>query len=264
MKDHNHDIELIEKFLGDKMTMEETKLFEEKKINDPAFAGILKDMDLLIAGVRHSAARTSKEEKADRLKFYTEILEMEERSWREEPMVVYRMRVIPMYQKAGLIAAAAGLLLLLVFGIFSLQNKTPLNDKLYAAYFEPFDSPGSGLTRGTNEVTLKTQAYEAYDNGQYAEAIAKFGEILKNSDDPVIHLCLGNAQLKEGLLPQAEITFNHILARHDGDLLTQAKWYLALTYLKQNNVEGCKANLWQIRDSSTYGEKARKLLKELD
>ncbi|MBK5277823.1 MAG: hypothetical protein JJE09_03060, partial [Bacteroidia bacterium] len=76
-------------------------------------------------------------------------------------------------------------------------------------------------------------------------------------------LCMGNAQLEAGQLQEAEKTFKHMLTNHS-DLVTQAKWYLALTYLKMNKLERVKATLWEISKSSTYGEKARKLLNELD
>ena len=130
-------------------------------------------------------------------------------------------------------------------------------------YFEPFDSPGPGRERGTNTITDKGKAYEAYDNGRYDEAMILFEDITKSADDPIVYLCLGNAQLKVGQLEKAEKSFNHVLTKHE-DLVTPASWYLALTYLKQNRMERAKSALWQISKSSTYGEKAQNLLKDLD
>jgi len=119
------------------------------------------------------------------------------------------------------------------------------------------------LTRGNSEENMKTKAYDAYDNGRYADAIPYFKDILKTNDDPISHLCLGNAQLGAGQFAEAEATFTNMLEEHT-DLVTQAKWYLALPYLKQAKMERAKATLWEISKSSTYGEKANKLLKELD
>ena len=259
MKEHNHDIELIEKYLAGKMTGEEKKQFDNRRTQDEAFNGMLKDMDLLVEGIKQSAALSSKEEKIERLKFYAEITGMEESADEEEKPA----RVVPLYRRPAVLAAAASVALLMTAGVFFLGDRTPNNEKLFVTYFEPFDSPGSGLTRGNNEVTLKANAYDAYDNGRYTEAIILFNQILTKNDDPIIHLCLGNAQLKLGKYAEAEHTFNHLLAEHS-DLLTQAKWYLALTLLKQNKMERAKATLWEISKSSTYGEKARKLLKQLD
>jgi predicted Zn-dependent protease len=134
---------------------------------------------------------------------------------------------------------------------------------MYTAYFEPFDSPGSGITRGSSEVTLKTQAYEAYDNGNYKDASQLFEKIVKEKEDAIAQLCLGNSYLSQNELAKAEKIFTDMVAKHT-ELITQAKWYLALTYLKENKMERAKSTLWEVSKSSTYGEKARKLLKELD
>jgi tetratricopeptide (TPR) repeat protein len=263
MKESTYDIELIEKFLGGKMTEEETKIFNQKRNQDQTFNALLKDMDLLVAGIKQSAAQTSQEEKLERLKFFAEITGMEERAAEEDNASGPEAKVVPLYRKPWVLSAAASIALLITVGLYFMRDQTPVNERLYIAYFEPFDSPGDGMTRGSDEITLKGKAYDAYDNGRYSEAIPLFGQILKTSDDPIIHLCLGNAQMKVGNLTEAGQTFNYLLANHT-DLVTQAKWYLALTYLKENKMERAKATLWEISKSSTYGEKAQKLLKELD
>ena len=112
-------------------------------------------------------------------------------------------------------------------------------------------------------MTWKQKGYQAYDNGRYEEAISLFQNTLKENDDPVVELCQGNAYLSIGQADKAELVFRNILDDHE-DLVTQAKWYLILSYLKQNKLERAKSTLWEISKSSTYGEKARKLLKELD
>lgn len=261
MKENIHDMELIEKFLDGKMTMEEQVLFEKKKTQNEEFKTLLTDMDMLLEGVKRSAAKTSKEEKLERLKFFGEIMDMEAHAIDEDKFD--EKKIIPLYRKPWLLAAAASVALLITVGIVWMQGRPPQHERLYAAYFQPFDSPGSGLTRGSSDENIKTKAYDAYDNGRYADAIPLFNEVLKQVDDPISHLCMGNAQLEAGQFAEAEHTFNHMLEKHS-DLVTQAKWYLALTYLKQAKMERAKATLWEISKSSTYGEKANKLLKELD
>lgn len=260
MKEHIRDIELIEKFLDGKMTYEEKKQFDARRAHDNDFNAILKDMDLLVEGIKTSASKTSNEEKMERLRFYAEITSMEEDAEKGSESFT---RAFPMYRRPSVLAIAASIVLLVTVGWIYMANQKPNSEKLFLTYFEPFDSPGSGLTRGNNELSLKAQAYDAYDNGRFEEAIGLFNEIIANSNDPIIHLCLGNAQMKLGRFSQAEDTFNHLLTEHS-DLVTQAKWYLALTYLKENKMERAKATLWEITKSSTYGEKAQKLLKELD
>jgi len=261
MKETVQDIELIEKFLNGKMSIEENVVFEEKRAKNEEFKSLLTDMDMLIEGIKQSAVKTSKEEKLERLKFFADVMEMEAIATDEENNV--EKKVVPLYRRPSMLAAAASVALLITVGIYWMQNRAPQNERLYVAYFQPFDSPGSGLTRGNSEENMKTKAYDAYDNGRYADAIPYFKDILKTNDDPISHLCLGNAQLGAGQFAEAEATFTNMLEEHT-DLVTQAKWYLALTYLKQAKMERAKATLWEISKSSTYGEKANKLLKELD
>src|SRR5258706_4991533 len=163
MSDPINDIQLIEKFLEGKMTAEEKKEFEKKLTQDQSLNAMMTDMNLLVEGIKMSAAQTSREEKTDRLKFFNEINEIEKHT--SFDIAAPEARVIPMYRKPWILSAAASVLLLVAFTAYFMREQTPLNEKLYVAYFELFDSPGSGLTRGNNEVTIKTEAYEAYDNG---------------------------------------------------------------------------------------------------
>jgi pentatricopeptide repeat protein len=260
MKDSINDIQRIEKFLEGKMSEEEKKEFENKLNLDQSLNAMMTDVNLLVEGIKMSAAQTSKEEKSDRLKFFAEINDIEKHAFEiPEP----EARVVPMYRKPWVLSAAASVMLLVTLTFYLMRDQTPINEQLYAAYFEPFDSPGSGLTRGTNEVTIKTEAYQAYDNGNYKVAAQLFEQIISEKEDAIAQLCLGNAYLKQNDFVKAEKIFTEMLTKHS-ELLTQAKWYLALTYLKENKLERAKAILWQISKSSTYGEKAQKLLKKLD
>jgi len=254
-----NDIQLIEKFLDGRMSEAERKEFENKLKLDQRLSEMMTDMNLLVEGIKMSAAQSSKEEKTDRLKFFNEINEIEKNAFDSTAEV----KIIPLYRKPWILSAAASVLLLAALTFYFMREQTPLNEKLYTAYFEPFDSPGSGITRGKNEVTLKTQAYEAYDNGNYKVAAQLFEQIVNEREDAIAQLCLGNAYLAQNDLSKAEKIFTEMLTRQS-ELITQAKWYLALTYLKGNKMERAKATLWEISKSSTYGEKARKLLKELD
>lgn len=218
------------------------------------------DMNLLVEGIKMSAAHTSKEEKTERLKFFAEINDIEKRAFKFSVPVA---KVVPMYQKPWMLSAAASVILMISLTFYFMREQAPLNEQLYAAYFEPFDSPGSGLTRGSNVVTLKTEAYAAYDNGNYKLAAQLFEQIIHEKDDAIAKICLGNSYLKQNDLDKAEKIFTEMLNKHS-ELFTQAKWYLALTYLKENKLERAKAILWEISKSSTYGEKAQKLLNELD
>jgi tetratricopeptide (TPR) repeat protein len=253
---------MIEKYLDHTLTEPEKTVLDEQRQNDPQLNALIHDMSLMVEGIRHSASKSTEQEKLERLAFFAEVMDMEEK--KEEESGEEERNVIPLYRKTWFTAAAATVLLFTTAAYFMLTyDRTPLNERLFATYFEAFDNPGSGMTRGANEENLKTRAYRAYDAKNYLEAANLFEQILKDTDDPIMHLCLGNAYLAQGNVDKAEASFNHILEKHT-DLVTQAKWYLALTYLKQNKLERARARLWEISDSSMYGEKARKILNKLD
>jgi tetratricopeptide (TPR) repeat protein len=173
-------------------------------------------------------------------------------------------KVIPIRKYWIPVSVAAALIIALgLWYVLPRSADVPYHD-LYLAYFEPFDSPGSGLTRSTDdEKTIKAKAYQAYDAGEFEKASQLFVALLKQKDDPIAQLCLGSTWLKLDKPKEAETVFTHILEKH-GDLVTQAKWYLALTFLRQGKIERTKATLWEISNSSTYGKEARELLKKLD
>ena len=254
------DNELIQGYLDRSLTEKELHEVEYRLKEEPALKSMHKEYSLLLKGIRYGHLQqkleTLKNLEATAAAKVSDKIEARQVFW--EPVAIALRHL---YWQPIAIAAC---ILLLVGVWFTMQPSLPANDRLYAEYFEPFDSPGSGLTRGSdNEMTLKAQAYEAYDAGDYAQAAGLFEKALLEKDDPIMHLCLGNAYLKTGNAEKAGAAFQHILDKH-GDLVTQATWYLALTYLKEGNLERTKASLWEISQSSTYGEKARKLLKELE
>jgi len=260
MKDFNADMQQIEKFLDGKMTSEERLEFEKKVSNDESLKMMMTDMSALIEGIKTSAEQTSKQEKLDRLKFFAEINDIERMSEFDEEG---QAKIVPFYRKPWILSAAASILLVMVLAGYFMRTQTPSHEKLYLSYFEPFDNPGSGVVRGDSKITLKTRAYGAYDNGQYQEAAKLFEQLIADKDDAIARLCLGNAYMAQNEFAKAEKNFTEMLRKHT-ELITQAKWYLALTYLKENKMERAKSVLWEISKSSTYGEKAQKLLSQLD
>src|SRR5258707_13738088 len=133
MKDQINDIRLIEKFLDGRMTTEERKDFENKLSNDQALNTMMTDLNLLVEGIKMTASQTSEEEKIDRLKFFAEINEIEKHTRKESAP---EAKVIPLYRKPWLLTAAASVLLLVALTYYFTREQTPLNEKLYTAYFE--------------------------------------------------------------------------------------------------------------------------------
>lgn len=244
------DMELIQGYLDQSLTENERHEVEYRLKEETNLRNLYTETRQLIEGIRYAHLQ----KKLEQLRELEAVLP-EELSPREKSISFF----VPL-------SIAASIVVIIGVWFFGFRDPRPLNEKLFAQSFETFDSPGSGLTRSedSNNQTFRAQAYAAYDNGDYQHAIILFKKALQSEkDDPILHLCLGNAYLATNELELAEQTFRHVLQEHE-DLVTQSTWYLALTYLRQGNIERTKSTLWEISKSSTYGEKARKLLKELD
>ena len=257
-----HDMELAEKFLNGKMSDEEREKLATRLDKDENFNHLIQDMSTLVDGIKFTGSETTINEKIKKLKSlspHDELFPMD----REGKMVILFKRKLGSRQAWLALAASIAFFAIAWFTIFNRESLFGKPD-LYAKYFEPFDSPGSGLTRGANDkLTIMAEAYEAYDAGNYSVAASLFEKALLEKDEAIVHLCLANAYMATNDFDKAELNLVHMLNQHT-DLVTQTKWYLALAYLKQNKMEKARATLWEISNSSTYGEKAKRLIKDLD
>ena len=253
MEHSYEDIVLMERYLDQSLTAEERLNVERRIAGEPSFKELYQSEKLLVDGIRYGHLR-------DRL----EQLKSLEAGLGRVDAIEGGARVVDFMRFWKPLSIAAIVLIAAAWFLVSRQSM-PENERLFAANFELFDSPGSGLTRSEGNMvpSLKASAYMAYDKGDYKSAVVLFEKALEKYDDPILMLCLGNSYLAINQPEKAEQVFKNMLERHQ-DLVTQAKWYLSLSYLKQNKLNRVKSILWEINNSSTYGEKAKKLLKELN
>ena len=177
------DIELAERFLLGRMDDIEKKELANRLDSDAQFSQLVQDTSILIEGIKYTGSQTTIEEKLNKLKSFTT---MEENFLPEQETRVIRLFQLKM-TRAQLWMAVAACLTIGALAIFTFINQDKFFGKpdLYAQYFEPFDSPGSGVTRGTDatNLTKKAQAYEAYDAGNYKVAADLFEQALVDEDE---------------------------------------------------------------------------------
>ena len=161
--------------------------------------------------------------------------------------------------------AAASIALLAGIGAWMLFFNTPeINtDQLYAANFTPYENVVHPIERGTQLEDLKTRAFTAYENEDFSLALQLFDELNTKQTDgyidfysAIVYMQLGNHAKAIPLL-KGYIDAN-------GELKDRATWYLALSHLKQDDLEATKAELKNlIKMGSFKKEDAEKLLKTL-
>jgi tetratricopeptide (TPR) repeat protein len=166
------------------------------------------------------------------------------------------------YSKAAIIfIAVLSIPLIYLFLIKGDTNKTLFNE-----YFQPvtieFKTRGLPPERG-EEIQ---NAIENYKNNSFGNAAPVFKEyISKHTEDYEIKLYLGIALLGNNDIEEARKIFIELLGLEDNYYSEYSEWYLALTYLEEDNINKVKQLLIDIHANNEYfGESAAKLLKELN
>jgi len=267
MNKRNLHIDLIEKYLNDDLDRLEVALFDETLENDEEFVRELNDMELLVAGIRKSAESTTLEEKLARFDSSIKIMEENEELNNKAPF--FDFEHIKKYSWA--IAASITLILVTSVSLFNI-NPTPSHQKLYAEYYKPFENYGQ--KRAPENLTKDhwKEALYYYDNGMYQEALDRFDQIIVSDYKQLVNhpryslykLYKGNTLMKLNQHRQAVTLFEGIINDDDG-MIMQAKWYLSMCYLFEDNTEKLIPLLEEIArvEASSYSVKAKEILTQL-
>jgi tetratricopeptide (TPR) repeat protein len=124
--------------------------------------------------------------------------------------------------------------LLLLAAYFGLQHQEKQNtpEGIYAANFEVYPNVYYPVTRGNTDVM--TQAFMAYERGDYKEAAVYLGERLETSSALELKFYQAMSYAQMGNLPLAIRNLEDI-RRFDSQYVDECYWYLGLMYMKQGN-----------------------------
>jgi tetratricopeptide (TPR) repeat protein len=162
----------------------------------------------------------------------------------------------------------AVVILILITTLFSLIYKSSLhharNEKLFAQYFWPYQ--GDVTSRSGEDIISSLQmAFQSYKNRQYQEAIGYFDKIQDLNNTAIFYK--GISCMECGDFNSALNCFNQVTNNPTGLYYAQARWYVALTWLKLNKPENAKIHLeWLLQHKQSYhyyGVLASDVLKEL-
>ncbi|MBC35022.1 MAG: hypothetical protein CL663_03120 [Bacteroidetes bacterium] len=159
---------------------------------------------------------------------------------------------------------AASFLVLISLGsvfVFNAFN-TPSHTELFEEYYEPYDLSITTRSVVQNEISSFDKAVIKYNNGEYIETKTILKEIMV-ADNPngSILIMLGISCLELNELDQAKSYFTQLVESDNAFFTQQAKWYLALCYLKEKNLTEAVAALEHIAsDTGYYKTKAHQLL----
>ena len=237
-------IETIEQYLNDEMSPQERKDFESRLSADEE---LRKDLELYNS--INTTMSASPNEDALR-----KTLEQMNKKYFAGSAGVRKIS----FKKW--LAIAASLIVIIAIGFYFLSGK-PSAEKLYAQYAQ-HDALNIQL-RGNAADSIKDKAAAAFNNKDYSTALPLLESSLQQQPaDAPIQFSLAICYLETTKYNEAEKIFLQMEAGQSA-YADAAKWYLALTALKQNDLVKCRSRLNSIASSSAYYTKAKELMEKL-
>jgi tetratricopeptide (TPR) repeat protein len=248
MKPTEKDIALLERYFDAELNEEEQKNFASRVEQDKDFNALVQREKVIIGAIRNQGL-------LDNLAYLKSIEEKIEGN-----------HSIPLSSnfKTWHYYSAAAVIVLLIAVKFLLPSSQQTSQELFTSYFKAYPNMFEPTVRGANEVTKRTEAFQAYEQGNYKKASLLFTELLKENQEPGVLLLLGNANLMLGQVAEAQKNLVTLIEESD-DLDIQAKWYLSLAYLKSGDKEKARKILRELGGTEiSYASKAKELLEKVD
>jgi tetratricopeptide (TPR) repeat protein len=172
-------------------------------------------------------------------------------------------------KRSDLFAIAASFTLFIGIGLLMLfHNQLTHPDDLYASYFETYPSIYSQRSVGGDSPLgiIKEKAFLAYEKENWDESRSYFRQLFEKNPEKVEYpFYLGVINLKLDNPDDAIEQFQTILENKNPLFEDQAIWYMALGYLKKNNIERSVHYLNRIiSEDMANKEKASELINKLE
>jgi tetratricopeptide (TPR) repeat protein len=248
------DLNIIDQYLIGTLSELETIEFDHRLQSDDKFRGQFEQFKLIISGIQYSA----------RIDAIAKIKQIENAM----PKIVKtgKPKNLKLLNPYIYYAVAGCLFICLVFSLFYLnyKGKHENNKTLFSAYFEPYPNVAYPATRYVNDsLTIVQKAFAAYDQKNYNEANEFFKAIPGYEKDPTISFYLAVTYMAINDCKNAEKFFLKLLNKNQA-INDKVLWYLALSYLEENNTTKAAEYLQQLTvTQNIYTENATKILKNI-
>jgi hypothetical protein len=248
MKPTEKDITLLERYFDAELNEAEMKEFTSRVELDKDFNALVKREKVIIGAIRNQGL-------LDNLAYLKTIEEKIE----GDQAIDHRFN----FKTWHYYSAAAVIVLLIVVKLL-LPSEQQTSQELFTSYFKAYPNMFEPTLRGTQETTKRTEAFQAYEQGDYKKASLLFTEFLKEKQEPGMLLLLGNSNLMLGQVSEAQKNLVTLIEQSD-ELDIQAKWYLSLSYLKSGDKERARKILKELGGTEiSYASKAKELLEKVD
>lgn len=249
--------EIIDQYLNQQLSGDQLDAFEAKLNNDPDFK---KEIEMQ-AFIHRGANKLGQDEMHAKLKkIRAEVLHTPAKKT-EEP----KAKVVPLGQKKKIRSLlrwgmAAAIALAIGASIYIIANhQTMSTDDLYANYYQPYTEEIT--VRGDNTNASVQEVTQLYKDKKYREALPAFLRLLAaEPDNAELQLVVGICQLELDNFDKASQSFSSVTNPLYKD---QAQWYLAMTFLKQNDLASAGTILKTIQSGDFNYQKAQEILEQM-
>jgi tetratricopeptide (TPR) repeat protein len=160
--------------------------------------------------------------------------------------------------------AAVAAVLIIAIGFWTVFNSKTSKDDLFISYYKPYEI-SSDIVRGNTQNDEKLNLIIAqYKKGDYENTAIQLELIINNENNSQkVFMMYGISQMELNNYNSAIQNFEKIVSS-GADFTIEAKWYLALCYLKTNKINDSKKLLIELsKTPGFYKAKAIDLLSEL-
>lgn len=234
---------LFDQYLQGELTVDEKDNFEKQLADDISFSSEFETFKEM-----HFQLENKFGTEQQREVFETNLSRISDKYFNKKKTKVVSIK--PLYW----VAAAS---VVIIFGLFFFQyDQNPS--------FEDYNNPESAYftERGISEETLK-KAEDDFNGKRYAKAIPLFEAILKENNSPEIQYFYGISLVEESHFIKADEVLNDLISGNSV-FKEKAKWYLALSKLKQKDYKGCRKILQTISQDFENYEDVEELREDLN
>ena len=221
--------ETIDKYLSGELRGQELKAFEEMLKTNQQLREELKlerDLDQIILD-------------EDTIGFRKEVIGVREEMKQQENRPKRFQKPFQLITGKWYLMAASVLILVGIFAyLYFLQNRQISNEKLFARYYSKY--PSEIAERSGDDVSNEpfVMGMNEYGKNNFEGAIRYLNlTINADSSNNIARLYIGISYMETNKYDIAILNFKRIISKPGNMFAGQAKWYLALTYLKTNNAD---------------------------
>jgi tetratricopeptide (TPR) repeat protein len=215
------NIDIIELYLVGRLSVKEQKEFEER---------LKEDSELMKEYLKRKKIHDAiSEENIMDLRFKLNKIKKSRtivRRMYRNPLVVY--------------SAAAVILILVVIGNFYLFSNKISGSELFNSYYltYPVLENYRSETVLNNREQIHYNAFNAFEKGNYQESEEYFRQLLDmDKSNPSTQFYMAMCEIELDKLNKSKQRLKELIKENNHAYFEQAHWYLALTYLKQNELK---------------------------